>query len=53
MRNQTLKNVYCLLALVFLTSMILTACRSTDEHPAGNTKEHPEHPTTNAPAQKP
>jgi hypothetical protein len=47
MKNRTvLKKATLLLALCFVSGLLLSACKHTGEHPQGEhpTKEHPEHP---------
>jgi hypothetical protein len=54
MKNQTVIKVFaCLNLICVVSALALSACSSTDEHPKKS--EHPthEHPTTNAPPQKP
>ena len=48
-----LKKTSWLLVLGFVSTLTLSACKSTDEHPKKS--EHPtsEHPKTNAPPQNP
>jgi hypothetical protein len=56
MKNQTiLRRIPWLLAICVAAAFALSACHSTEEHPSAGpgTKEHPEHPNTNAPAKKP
>ncbi|MBI3853402.1 MAG: hypothetical protein HY298_24410 [Verrucomicrobia bacterium] len=52
MKNQTLQKWSWLLVLCFISTLALSACKHTEEHPS---KEHPkaEHPGTNAPSSKP
>jgi hypothetical protein len=55
MKNQRILKKCCwLLVGCFVAGVALAACKSSDEHPKKKS-EHPtqEHPTTNAPAQKP
>jgi ABC-type nickel/cobalt efflux system permease component RcnA len=57
MKNQTiLKKASWLLVICIASALLLSACKSTTEHPSKAEhpqKEHPEHPTTNAPPRNP
>jgi hypothetical protein len=53
MKNRTVvKKLSWLLAICFVSGLVLSACKHTGEHPQG---EHPrkEHPATNAPPSNP